>query len=131
MRIGELAENTGVNIETIRYYERAGILPQPRRAPNNYRVYSHAHQRRLRLVRRMRDLDFRLDEVRAVLSMIDAGDYTCSEVRRIGESRLETVRSRIEDLRRIERALVDMTARCSGARTRDCSMLKSLCEGGE
>jgi len=129
MRIGELANQTGVNVETIRYYERAGILPQPRRTPNNYRVYTDTHRRRLRFVRRARDLGFKLDEVRTLLRMIDGGDYTCSEVKEIGAAQLGAVRSRIADLHRMERALTELTARCTGSQTPDCSMLEALYDG--
>lgn len=126
MRIGELASETGVNIETIRYYEREGILPMAPRAANNYRSYSDAHLRRLRFVRRARDLGFTLGEVRRLLSMIDGGDYTCAEVKAVGEKHLDDVQARLADLRRLEHALVELVSNCSGARTPDCSMLETL-----
>jgi len=126
MRIGELATRTDVNIETIRYYERVGILPQPSRDANNYRLYSESHRRRLHFVRRARDLGFTLDEVRTFLSMVDGGDWTCARVKALGERHLDDIRSRIADLRRMERALADVVGRCSGEQTPDCSMLEAL-----
>ncbi|HKJ94212.1 MAG TPA: helix-turn-helix domain-containing protein [Gammaproteobacteria bacterium] len=126
MRIGDLAGNTGVNIETIRYYERVGILPRPVRAANNYRIYSAAHERRLRFVRRARDLGFTLDEVRVLLRMIDGGDYTCEQVKAVGAEHLEAVRSKIADLRHMETTLTALMAQCRGGRTPDCSMLETL-----
>lgn len=129
MRIGELAERSGVNIETIRYYERAGILPGARRAANNYRVYQHSHLRRLRFVRRARDLGFTLDDVRALIGLIEGGAYTCAEVQALGQRHLDAVRARLADLRRMETALADVVARCSGEASPDCSMLEHLFEG--
>lgn len=126
MRIGELASETRVNIETIRYYEREGILPKPGRAANNYRIYSGAHLRRLRFVRRARDLGFTLDEVRVLLSMMDSGDYTCAQVKAVGEKHLGDVQARLADLRRLENALTELVSSCSGERTPDCSMLETL-----
>lgn len=128
MHIGELATKTGVNVETIRYYEREGILPRPARALNNYRLYSETHQRRLRFVRRARALGFTLEEVRALLRMVDGGDYSCSEVKAFGERHLDEMRSRIADLRRMERTLTALTACCSGTQAPDCSMLETLFE---
>ncbi|MBA1148868.1 helix-turn-helix domain-containing protein [Ectothiorhodospiraceae bacterium WFHF3C12] len=129
MRIGELANETGVNIETIRFYEREGILPAPEREANNYRVYAPTHLRRLRFVRRARDLGFTLDDVRALLSMVDGGDYTCATVKSLGEEHLEDVRAKIADLRRMEEALAEVVACCSGEQTPDCSMLETLFDG--
>lgn len=128
MRIGELARRTGVDVETIRYYERERILPAPVRASNNYRVYSDGHRRRLGFVRRARNLGFALNEVRALLSMIDGGDYTCAAVKSLGERHLADVQSKIADLRRMEAALAEVVSRCTGERTPDCSMLEALFE---
>lgn len=126
MQIGELSKRTDVNIETIRYYERAGILPAPERGTNNYRLYSEMHRRRLRFIRRARDLGFTLEEVKTFLSMVDGGDWTCARVKGLGERHLEDIRSRITDLRRMERALAEVVGRCSGEETPDCSMLEAL-----
>lgn len=128
MRIGKLAARTGVNIETIRYYEREGILPRPARAANNYRMYSEAHLRRLGFVRRARDLGFTLDEVRALLLMIDGGHYRCAEVKALGERHLRDVQAKIADLQRLETALADVLSRCTGGNTPDCSLLEALFE---
>lgn len=128
MRIGKLVRASGVNAETIRYYEREGLLPAPQRAANNYRVYHDGHRRRLCFIRRARELGFTLEEVRRLLSMIDGEDYTCAEVKGIGERHLQAVRQRIADLRRMERALDALVAECSGERSPDCSMLERLFE---
>lgn len=131
LRIGQLAEETGCRIETIRYYERVGVLPRAARAANNYRYYNAQHRRRLLFVRRLRGLGFSLDEVRALLRMIDGGTQSCAEVQALGQRHLAEVQRKIEDLRSVERALDDLVGRCSGAATPDCSMLEALFEGAE
>lgn len=126
MQIGELARAAGCRAVTIRYYERMGILPSPVRAPNNYRLYDESHLRRLRFVRRMRDLGFGLDEVRTLLRLIDGGAYTCDDVKDVATRHLEDVRARVRDLGRLESALAGLVARCAGGSTPDCSMLEAL-----
>jgi MerR family mercuric resistance operon transcriptional regulator len=113
-------------VETIRYYERIGILQPAARAANNYRLYNDTHRRRLLFVRRLRDLGFSLDEVRALLRMIDGGSYTCAEVQALGQQHLDAVRNKIVDLRRVEDALAELVGRCTGSNTPDCSMLEAL-----
>lgn len=125
-RIGALAAATGCRVETIRYYERIGVLPPAARESNNYRVYHDSHRRRLLFIRRMRDLGFALEDVRALLRMIDGGTYTCAEVQALGQEHLESVREKIADLRRVETALTDPVGRCTGAETPDCSLLEAL-----
>lgn len=125
-RIGQLAQATECQVETIRYYERAGVLPPPAREANNYRVYGDHHYRRLVFVCRMRELGFPLAKVRTLLGMIDGGSYTCAEVQALGEDHLAAVRAKIADLQRIEAVLVDLLGRCSGEATPDCSMLEAL-----
>jgi len=126
MQIGQLARATGCRVVTIRYYERAGILPSPPRDANHYRHYGHAHLRRLRLVRRTRELGFSLDEVRTLLALVDRGDYTCAEVKALTARHLEDVRSRLRDLQSLEQALVRLVDQCSGDVTPDCSLLEEL-----
>lgn len=130
-RIGQLAGETGCQVETIRYYERIGVLPPAARESNNYRVYNDSHRRRLLFIRRMRDLGFSLDEVRGLLGMIDGGTYTCAEVQSLGQEHLDAVRDKIADLHRVENALASLVARCTGAKTPDCSMLEALFVTGE
>ena len=78
--IGVLSERSGVNIETIRYYEKIGVMPTPARSAGGYRVYCHEHARRLHFVRRGRELGFSLDELRGLLRLVDGHSYTCREV---------------------------------------------------
>ena len=129
MLIGKLAHQTGCPIETIRYYERVGILPEPERGQNNYRHYGEPHRRRLRFVRRCRDLGFSLEEVRALLIMIDGGTRSCAEVEALGRGHLDEVRAKLIDLRQLESRLSELVSRCDGGNTPDCSFLEELFEG--
>ena len=81
MTRGELGSATGCNIETIRYYERIGLLPEPPRSPGGHRLYEEEHLRRLTFIRRSRELGFTLEEVRGLLRLVDGGLYTCAEVK--------------------------------------------------
>ena len=130
MRIGELAHETGCQIETIRYYERAGVLPPPAREANGYRSYGAPHRRRLRFVRRCRELGFSLNDIRELLRMVDRREYSCAAVEAVGRGHLENVRKRMVDLRRLEAVLSDLVSRCDGGNTPDCSMLESLFDDG-
>lgn len=126
MRIGELSRQTACQVETIRYYERVGILPEPQRAQNNYRHYGESHRRRLRFVRRCRDLGFSLEEVRALLAMIDGGAQSCAEVEALGREHLGAVCAKIADLEQMASRLSELVSRCHGGDTPDCSFLEEL-----
>lgn len=126
MQIGELARAGGCQVVTVRYYERVGVLPPPARAANNYRQYGHGHLRRLRFVRRTRELGFTLEEVREMLALIEGGTYTCEDMRDLAQEHLTEIHARLEDLKRMEATLSDLIARCHGGATPDCSMLESL-----
>lgn len=128
MQIGELARASGCQVVTIRYYERIGVLPPPGRAANNYRQYGAAHLRRLRFVRRTRELGFSLDEVRRMLALIDGDDYTCDDMRDLAQAHMMDVRARRADLQRMEAALAELVGRCKGGATPDCAILESLFE---
>lgn len=126
MQIGELARVTGCRAVTIRYYERMGVLAPAARATNNYRIYGEDHLRRLRFVRRMRELGFGLDQVRTLLRLVEGEGYTCDDVKGVALSHLEDVRARLHDLQRLESVLSDLVGRCTGGATPDCSMLEAL-----
>jgi len=108
--IGVAARRSGVAIETIRYYERRGIVPLPDRAASGRRLYDDAAVARLRFVRRCRDLGFSLDDVRTLFALADGEPAACGAVRSLGERHLDEVRSRIADLRRLEAALEELAA---------------------
>ena len=123
---GALAREAGVNIETIRYYEDIGLMPEPVRADNGYRVYGKTGLKRLSFIRRCRELGFSLDEVRGLLGLVDGGDYTCAEVRDLSIVRLGDVRQKIRDLRKMERTLKDMVSQCKGGLVPECPIVDRL-----
>ena len=124
--IGELSQLTQVNIETIRYYEKIGIIPHPPRNSSGYRIYSTPHLERLSFVRRSRELGFSQPEVRKLLTLVDEHKYTCAEVREITATHLSTVRSKIKDLRKLEKALANMVSECDGGDIPDCPIVDTL-----
>jgi MerR family transcriptional regulator, mercuric resistance operon regulatory protein len=123
--IGELAEMTGVNLETVRYYERIG-LPRPERTPGGHRNYESEHVRRLSFIRRSRELGFTIDQVRGLLQLVDGRRYTCGEVQAIAFRHIADVRRKIADLRHLEEALANLAARCKGGQVPECPIVDAL-----
>lgn len=123
---GALARATGCHIETIRYYEKAGLIPDPPRTGAGYRIYAAGHVARLRFILRARALGFTTDDIRGLLGLGDGVAPTCAEVRARTECHLADVRAKIADLRRIEAVLARTAARCSGAAVPDCPVLDAL-----
>lgn len=124
--IGALSEKTGVNVETIRYYERINIMPHPPRTAGGQRVYDAEHLKRLVFIRRSRELGFSLDEIRALLQLVDGGDYTCGEVYGLTLTHIADISRKIADLRRIQRVLKDMAAQCEDGDVPKCPILDAL-----
>lgn len=125
IQIGELSRRTGCNIETIRYYERIGLMPPPPRR-GRYRSYGADDVGRLRFLRRARELGFTLDEVGALLDLAAGGQASCSEVRTLAASHLAAVRARIADLKRMEQVLADSVQACDAGQDRGCPLIQSL-----
>ena len=125
LSIGALSQRTAVNIETIRYYERIGILPPPPRTDGGHRLYRDARLRRLIFIRRSRELGFTLDEIRNLLGLVEGG-YTCGEVQGAALAHLKNIRRKIADLRRMERTLAETAARCAGGAAPDCPIVDVL-----
>lgn len=126
LKRAELANRSGCNIETIRYYEKIGMLPDPPRTASGYRLYDEQHLARLRFILRARELGFPIEEIRGLLGLVDGGTQTCAEVKARTERHLEDVRTRIADLRRIERVLAQTAKQCSGDEVPDCPVLEAL-----
>ena len=124
--IGALSKGTGCNIETIRYYERIGLLPEPPRSPGGHRLYGEDHLRRLTFIRRSRELGFTLDEVRGLLRLVDGGEYTCAEVKALTLDHVAEVRRKLADLRRMKRVLEEMAAECEGGEVPECPIIDAL-----
>lgn len=123
--IGELSRRTGVNIETVRYYEKIGLLRAPPRTEGGHRLYPDAHLKRLIFIRRSRELGFTLDEVRNLLGLVEGG-YTCGQVQEAALTHLKGIRRKIADLRRMERSLAETAAGCQGGTTPDCPIIDVL-----
>ena len=126
LRRGELAARTGCNLETVRYYEKIELLPEPPRRTNGYRAYNENHVRRLHFILRARELGFDIAEIRGLLVLVDTERQTCAEVKQRTERHLADVRGKIADLTRIERVLAKTAAQCSGDNVPDCPILEAL-----
>ena len=124
--IGTLSAATGVNIETIRYYEKIGLIPAPPRTVGRQRVYDSAHLKRLTFIRRSRELGFSLDEIRALLGLVRGGDLSCAEVKTMTEQHVTDIRRKVKDLKKLERVLTELTAKCRGNTVPDCPILDAL-----
>ena len=126
LAIGELSRLTGVNIETIRYYEKVNLLPAPLRTEGGHRLYGPRETRTLAFIRRARELGFTLDEIRALLDLGGPGKASCSEVKQIAAHHLDDIRAKIADLRKLERLLASTIAKCSGRKVPDCPVIDIL-----
>ena len=127
---GGLAARTGCNIETIRYYERVGLLPPPPRSAGGHRLYGERLMRRLNFVRRSRDLGFTIEEIRELLRLVDGGNYTCRKVEKLTRDHVRQILRKIADLRKLERVFETMAAQCSGDAVPDCPIIDALFDPG-
>jgi len=126
LAIGALSERTGCKVETIRFYERARLLPAPARSPGGYRLYNKDHLKRLTFIRRARALGFSIDEVRKLLTLADERKRPCAEARVVAGAHLADVQAKIADLRAMERVLRETVARCASGRRADCPLIEAL-----
>ena len=127
MKIGRLAQRTGCAVETIRYYEKVGLIPEPRRTAGNYRDYGASVAERLGFIRNCRSLDMTLDEIRQLLAFRDRPDASCADVNQLVDEHIDHVTARIEALRELESQLRGIREQCAQARTvRDCGILSEL-----
>ena len=115
MKIGDLAKATATQAETIRYYEREGLLPGATRTQANYRVYGDEHVRRLAFIRHCRSLDMALDEIRALLRFKDAPQEDCAGVNKLLDQHIEHVARRIKELKSLQTELKELRQHCSAA----------------
>lgn len=128
--IGEMSRQTGVNIETIRYYERISLMPKPDRTEGGNRQYSHDQLKRLAFVKRSRELGFSIEEIRALLKLTDRSDFTCSEIHEMTIEHLSDVQTKLADLKRMEKVLKSMAAKCSQGDTPECPIVDALFAAG-
>ncbi len=125
LTIGKLSQATAVNVETIRYYERIGLLVAPARTSSGYRTYSEQDAARLRFIKRGRELGFSLDEIRTLVELADQPGHACTDVDRLVQTHLVQVRQRIADLQRLE-AELQRLAGCSESSVRECRIIEAL-----
>lgn len=126
LAIGSISEATGVNIETIRYYERIGLLARPRRTPARHRRYGVEHQQRLFFIRRARELGFSIAEIKALLGLTGTRNRTCAEIKSLTEAHLAAVHHKIRDLKRLERTLSTLAKQCGDGKLSPCPVLDAL-----
>jgi len=126
LTIGEMGKATNTKIETIRYYERIGLLPKPARTSSNYRNYGQAELARLSFIRRSRDLGFSLDQVRALLGLSDDKSCDCAGIDRIANQHLVEVDRKIADLQALRRELKAVIDSCDGGTVAECRIIEAL-----
>lgn len=130
LTIGSLAKRADCRVETIRFYERAGLMPAPPRSPGGHRLYGRQHMKRMTFIRRARKLGFTLNEVRRLLGLADSGDFTCTEVKAETLRHRADVRRKIAELKRLDAALDAIATRCDGGTGKDCAIFDALFETG-
>lgn len=127
LKIGELAKRTGALVETIRYYEREGLLPAAARSDGNYRLYGTPHLERLQFIRHCRSLDMTLDEIRSLLRFRDAPEENCGAVNDLLDKHIGHVATRIVELQALEKQLKTLRGLCRRAQAaKDCGILQNL-----
>lgn len=125
---GQLAQKTGCNLETVRYYEKEGLLPEPVRTEKGYRLYDSGDIKRLKFICRCRELGFSIVEIRQLLSLVDKNDYTCADISTIAREHIADVKNKIADLNRILKTLQGMAKQCSAGTSPECPILDALFE---
>jgi MerR family transcriptional regulator, mercuric resistance operon regulatory protein len=124
--IGKLAKLTGVNLETIRYFEHIGLLKPPERTEAGHRLFAPEHVERLLFIRHARDMGFSQNDVRTLLKLSDGELTSCGEVKAIAAAQLDSIRQRIEKLQRLESLLASTVAKCSGGKVPTCPVIQAL-----
>ena len=131
LTIGKVADQGGVKVQTIRYYERRGLLPKPARTAAGYRTYSDDAVRRLRFIRQAQALGFSLSEIEELLSLRVRSGTTCGDIRKRARQKITMVNDKIEELQRIKDALSRLAKACTGqGPTAECPILEALERGG-
>lgn len=126
LAIGELGRRTGTKVETVRYYEKIGLLAPPRRTRGNYRAYSENDLARLSFVRRTRDLGFSIDQVRTLLSLADDESRDCATIDGIASAHLEEIDRKLADLAALRREIAALVVSCEGGTVGQCRILEAL-----
>jgi Cu(I)-responsive transcriptional regulator len=129
MNIGELARAADTKVETIRYYERIGLLPAPPRTAGNYRDYSAAHAGRLSFTRRARELGFSIEQIRTLLDLADQKERSCEAVDIIAREHLAEVKRKLADLAALRRELDSLIGQCRHGTIAECRIIEALAPG--
>ena len=131
LRTGEVAAAAGVNVETLRYYERRGILKEPRRRPSGYREYPRETVQIVRFVKRAQELGFSLDVIEELLALRDDDARACTEVRQLAQEKVDDIEDKIRSLRAMQRALTTLIKSCGAdVSARECPIIEALDEPG-
>ncbi len=124
--IGKVAEKTKINVETIRYYEKIGLVLKPDRTPGGNRIYDEAAISRLNFIKRSRGLGFSIEEIRELLSMVDGTDFSCADIHRITTTHVGRIQAKIANLQKIEGVLQGMAAKCDRGQVPECPIIDVL-----
>jgi DNA-binding transcriptional MerR regulator len=130
LRIGDLAAATATKVETIRYYERIGLLPTPARTSGNYRAYGARDRERLSFIRHARELGFPVPAIRDLLRLVDEPEHPCDAADRIARTHLREVERRLARLAALKAELERMLTRCEGGRIAECRVIEALADHG-
>ncbi len=125
---GVLAKQSGVNAETIRYYEKIELMPEPERTSGGHRIYKEVHLQRLCFIRRCREMGFTLEEIRELLSLVDREQVSCDHVQQITQDHVVSIRQKIKDLQRMQGTLRHLAKQCSGENVPECPIIEALLE---
>ena len=126
--VGDLATACGCKVETVRYYEKTGLMPNPPRTEGGHRIYSLEHMKRLVFIRRSRELGFTIEQVSELLCFVDEPGHSCGEVKAMAMLQARGVQEKINNLKRLQKALNDMAVRCKGKnyKVEDCPIIDAL-----
>jgi Hg(II)-responsive transcriptional regulator len=127
LTIGQLAKSAGVNVETVRYYERRGLIPEPSRRASGYRQYTRDYAARIRFIKRAQELGFSLNEIAELLALRVGSDTVCSDVKQRAEVKIDNIDAKIQTLKQMKQALVTLVAVCNeNGITSECPILETL-----
>jgi len=126
LRIGEVAGRAGVNVQTLRFYEREGLLEEPARRPSGYRAYPEDSVRRVRFIKRAQQLGFTLREIQSLLRLRDDASVPCKEVRSTAEAKISEIDEKLRHLKAMKKALQTLARSCAASRKHHCPLLEAL-----
>lgn len=130
LRASELADKAGINKETIRFYEKKGLLAVPIRSDGGYRQYAQKDVERLIFIKNAKELGFALSEIKELLAIADGDIYKCSDVRLIAESKLNHINNQLKHLKKLKTTLTKLVTECQQVKTiKHCPIIESLCKG--